>query len=303
MGFRFRKSVKAGPFRLNFSKSGVGWSVGGPGYRYTKKANGGTRTTVSVPGTGISYVKDSKSSSMPKYSAPAGEHTPGNSPGCLKLCLMVLFWPITLIYLFVKWCKKNNEKYHDRSLLKRPWIWVTTVLIILVLLVPSGSPDSSSTPSVSPTPEISTAEGASAPDPTETPVPTPEETPEPTLAPTPENIEEIQNQSSEDVSQEAEAPAVVPVAPTGDTTASNPAPDSSASSSTQSSSSQGSGSSQQSTAPITDTAPQDAMVWIAGSGNGTKYHSSSSCSSMKNPIQVTLSDAIARGYGPCARCH
>lgn len=58
MGFRFRKSVKAGPFRINFSKSGIGYSVGGKGFRYTKKANGGTRTTYSIPGTGISYVEE-----------------------------------------------------------------------------------------------------------------------------------------------------------------------------------------------------------------------------------------------------
>lgn len=59
MGFRFRKSVKAGPFRVNFSKSGIGYSVGGKGFRVTKKAGGGIRTTASIPGTGISYSKDS----------------------------------------------------------------------------------------------------------------------------------------------------------------------------------------------------------------------------------------------------
>ena len=60
MGFRFRKSIKAGPFRINLSKSGIGYSVGTKGLRFTKKAGGGTRTTASIPGTGISYVKDSK---------------------------------------------------------------------------------------------------------------------------------------------------------------------------------------------------------------------------------------------------
>lgn len=59
MGFRFRKSINAGPLRFNFSKSGIGYSVGTKGLRYTKKAGGGTRTTASIPGTGISYVKDS----------------------------------------------------------------------------------------------------------------------------------------------------------------------------------------------------------------------------------------------------
>ena len=61
MGFRFRKSINAGPVRVNFSKSGVGYSVGGKGFRVTKKANGGVRTTASIPGTGVSYVKDSGS--------------------------------------------------------------------------------------------------------------------------------------------------------------------------------------------------------------------------------------------------
>lgn len=63
MGFRFRKSFGNGPFRITVSKSGVGYSAGTKGFRVTKKAGGGTRTTASIPGTGISYVKDSGSGS------------------------------------------------------------------------------------------------------------------------------------------------------------------------------------------------------------------------------------------------
>ena len=59
MGFRFRKSIKVGCARVNFSKSGVGYSVGTKGARITRTANGRTRITASVPGTGISYVKGS----------------------------------------------------------------------------------------------------------------------------------------------------------------------------------------------------------------------------------------------------
>src|SRR5699024_9231834 len=58
MGIRFRKSIKFGPLRINLSKSGIGRRVGGKGARFTKKAGGGYRTTVGVPGTGVSYVKD-----------------------------------------------------------------------------------------------------------------------------------------------------------------------------------------------------------------------------------------------------
>lgn len=59
MGLRFRKSVNMGPVRVNFSKSGVGVSAGVKGYRVTKRADGKTQTTASIPGTGISYVNTS----------------------------------------------------------------------------------------------------------------------------------------------------------------------------------------------------------------------------------------------------
>lgn len=36
MGLNFRKSIKIGPARINLSKSGVGYSVGAGGIRYTK---------------------------------------------------------------------------------------------------------------------------------------------------------------------------------------------------------------------------------------------------------------------------
>lgn len=56
MGFRFRKTIGKGPFRMTFSKSGVSTSFGGPGARVTKRADGKTQTTLSVPGTGISHT-------------------------------------------------------------------------------------------------------------------------------------------------------------------------------------------------------------------------------------------------------
>ena len=60
MGLRYRKSINlGGGFRVNFSKSGVGYSWGGKGYRVTKKAGGGVRKTYSIPGTGLSWVDDS----------------------------------------------------------------------------------------------------------------------------------------------------------------------------------------------------------------------------------------------------
>lgn len=54
----------------------------------------------------------------------------------------------------------------------------------------------------------------------------------------------------------------------------------------------------------TEPEPDDEvteMVWIPSSGS--KYHSYSSCSNMKNPRQVTLEEAQSMGYTPCKRCH
>lgn len=58
MGLRFRKSVKLGPVRLTASKSGLSCSIGTKAARITKTAKGKTNATLSIPGTGISYVTE-----------------------------------------------------------------------------------------------------------------------------------------------------------------------------------------------------------------------------------------------------
>ena len=57
MGLRFRKSIRIGKyFRINVSKSGIGYSYGIKGIRRTISATGKKRTTFSIPKTGISYT-------------------------------------------------------------------------------------------------------------------------------------------------------------------------------------------------------------------------------------------------------
>lgn len=94
MGIRFRKSVKLGSARINLSKSGIGYSVGGKGYRVTKKAGGGFRTTASIPGTGISYVKDysGKRTTPTRRSSPGGSGSNGNKPqkGTWKIVIGII---------------------------------------------------------------------------------------------------------------------------------------------------------------------------------------------------------------------
>ena len=57
MGFYYRKSVNLGPFRVNLGKSGVGYSVGGRGFRVGTSSGGRKYTSFSVPGTGMGYRK------------------------------------------------------------------------------------------------------------------------------------------------------------------------------------------------------------------------------------------------------
>ena len=60
-------------------------------------------------------------------------------------------------------------------------------------------------------------------------------------------------------------------------------------------------------APVSgDGEPEDAGssatgdVWIPRTGS--KYHSSPTCSNMRNPSQVSLSEAVAMGYEACGKC-
>lgn len=55
MGFRFRKTKKAGPFRLSLTKRGIGWSIGNKYIGYSHGASGRKSLRASIPGTGISY--------------------------------------------------------------------------------------------------------------------------------------------------------------------------------------------------------------------------------------------------------
>ncbi len=58
MGFRFRRSARLGPLRFNFAKGGLSSiSVGcrGASFNIPVSRSGGARSTVGVPGTGLSW--------------------------------------------------------------------------------------------------------------------------------------------------------------------------------------------------------------------------------------------------------
>ena len=83
MGFYYRKSIGLGPFRVNVSKSGVGYSVGGPGFRTGISSSGRRYTTFSVPGTGV------------------GCRTSGKWSGCLVLLCAVAILAVIATWRFI----------------------------------------------------------------------------------------------------------------------------------------------------------------------------------------------------------
>lgn len=57
MGLKFRKTIKlADGVKLNINNKSASITVGGKGIHHTISTNGTTRTTVGIPGTGISYT-------------------------------------------------------------------------------------------------------------------------------------------------------------------------------------------------------------------------------------------------------
>lgn len=125
MGFRYRKSVNFGPLRINLSKSGIGYSVGTKGVRYTKKANGGTRTTLSIPSSGLSYVKETgRKKSFNKGNAYSSDFSIGNIL-LYGLLFTLIFLLIALEIVFVLYALAGA-------------MWASVSLVVLGLTFMAG---------------------------------------------------------------------------------------------------------------------------------------------------------------------
>jgi hypothetical protein len=85
MGLRFRKRIKIFPgVWFNLSKSGVSTSLGGKGLTINLK-NGKAKTTIGLPGTGLSYSQTT--SGNPDGLQPSGR---GTSPWLWILLIVVI---------------------------------------------------------------------------------------------------------------------------------------------------------------------------------------------------------------------
>jgi hypothetical protein len=81
MSFRFCRSARLGPLRFNFSKGGLSSiSVGGRGASFNIPVNrsGGPRTTVGLPGTGLSWSVEHSPDRPAAIPAGAAEGLPNS---------------------------------------------------------------------------------------------------------------------------------------------------------------------------------------------------------------------------------
>ena len=129
MGFRFRKSIKLGCFRVNLSKHGVGYSFGVPGFRKTIKATGGTRTTCSIPGTGLSYSTDSK-----KLKLKGSKRSSGGSVKTSTTTNVDYVDPFKVETIM----QDSNQNEFVNNLNKAtsfnrrriPWLWISAIMVL-----------------------------------------------------------------------------------------------------------------------------------------------------------------------------
>lgn len=102
MGFRFSRRFKILPgLRLNLSRSGVSTSVGTRGAWLTF-GKSGTRATVGLPGTGVSYTTNSPhetpSPEPPRLESPSGGDPSNRPPGDSKRkTSRALLWLLLLV--------------------------------------------------------------------------------------------------------------------------------------------------------------------------------------------------------------
>jgi hypothetical protein len=92
MGLRFQRRIRLFPgVRLNLSKSGISTSIGARGAWFTFGPRG-TRTTVGLPGTGVSYTTQSPAHrhEQPPAPAPTSSPAPAVRPALVIAAVLAL---------------------------------------------------------------------------------------------------------------------------------------------------------------------------------------------------------------------
>ena len=141
MPLRFRKSIKLAPgLRLNIGKKSVGFSAGNKYGGVSWNSRTGSRTRVSAPGTGLSYVTSGGGGN-------AGMDKKPKKPFYKRW----YFW--VLLLLLIGSCNSTGDKTTQNvssTHVPRP----TFTAVAAATPLPSAAPASSATPAPSPTPQL-----------------------------------------------------------------------------------------------------------------------------------------------------
>lgn len=106
MGFRFRRSVRLIPgVRLNFGKRGTSVSIGGAGSTVNVSERG-VRTTVGLPGTGMSYSSHQSWENPQSDAVSHGATPPAARPPSVrrvsttgKLLILAALWSVLVVLI------------------------------------------------------------------------------------------------------------------------------------------------------------------------------------------------------------
>lgn len=339
MGLRFRKSIKIAPgLKLNLNKNSIGLSAGVKGARVSVNSKGKVTKSVGIPGSGISYVttssiggkkKNTSNSSAAKQNSNLSEQASPKKGGCLKyilgfliFCLAVALIPFVwipcLIYL-IFFRNKIDIEPNKRKIYNI--IAIIIAIISFILMIFSFITPKLETLSIN----IQNVEMD---------VNTEQEV---TLSFAPEGADisgvviEVSDETIATISNENDKYFVttsdkegtvkisarnedgtirsnnidISVIDTERIEAEKKAQEEAAAKAEAEKKAQEEAErkAQEEAAAqtATQTETQETMVWV--SATGSKYHSKASCSNMKSPTEITLSEAEARNLTPCSRCY
>lgn len=337
MGFKFRKSIKIAPgVKLNINKNSVGISAGTRGARFSVNSKGRATTTVGIPGSGISYSSTTNLGGSNRQSSQRSNNEPSptqgpNKPVSKKTNMLITIIIIALIFFrtvfrftiiptilyFAVWRKKivdqDKKKYWDivsgivgviSIIVLGNWI-LNPVIPVEKIEITAQSAEmdiyKNQNISITVTPDNANTEIEYITD----------------------NEDVIKLETTDDaikIISKKEGTATI-TAKSGDVE-SNPltitvideariaeekaeaerlAQEEAARKAEEERLAQEQAAAQQAEQ---ETAQQEyvPMVWTPADGSG-KYHKKSTCSGMKNPVQISLEDAKARGIQPCGRCY
>lgn len=285
MGIRFRKSIKIAPgVRLNLNKKSVGMSFGKKGLHYSINSSGRKTTSVSIPGTGISYVKTtntksgkSNRNSSSAVTAKSNPYKPDTSNieikntdrssmifGILSVITSCCCFGGLLGIIGRGMAKNSINNFGSNKYNKIGLITSYIGIAIAIIMFGYGLTSTIKNPTTPTNNDIAkqiTTEKFTTEEP---------------------ETEEVTTQEPETEEVTTEKPAAKKKQ-------------------SKKNNSKNASSKKNTTTEAQIKETQEAEVWV--SSTGSKYHSNSSCSGMKNPSKVSISSAKNMGLTPCKRCY